>query len=69
MRYFEPPVNRVDKDGERIERHESKVQELDAAKKTGNYCMRTDAFAEGVDYLGVDDIDKLRRERLKHQTR
>jgi len=69
MRYYEKPVNRADKDGERMTRHESKQNEIKAATKADNYGVRTDAFAEGDGYLGVDDLDRMRRERLKHQTK
>lgn len=30
--------------------------------------MRTDAFAEGVGYLGVDDLDRIRRRNLGFKT-
>lgn len=69
MGYYNEPVSRSDKDGERMDRHESKDQELDAAKKSGNYGVRTDAFSQGDGYLGVDDLDRFRRDRLKHQTK
>jgi hypothetical protein len=69
MGYDNKPVNRSDKAGERMTRHESKDKELDAAKKSGNYGVRTDAFAEGDGYVGVDDLDRLRRDKLKHQTK
>lgn len=42
---------------------------IDNATASGKYGVRTDAAAEGVGYLGVDDLDRLRRERLKHQTK
>jgi hypothetical protein len=31
--------------------------------------FRTDAAAEGVGYLCVDDLDRIRRKNLKHKTR
>jgi len=68
MGYYEKPVNRKDKDGSRMTRHESKDKELDNAKKSDLYGFRSDAFAEGTDYLGIDDLDRLRRDKLKHQT-
>jgi hypothetical protein len=34
------------------------------AQKAGDYCVRTDVNAEGVGYLGMDDIDRLRRRKL-----
>lgn len=38
---------------------------IDTAKKSGNYNTRTDAYAEGAGYLGIDDLDKIRRRKLK----
>ncbi len=42
---------------------------IDRAGDTGKYGVRTDAAAEGVGYLGVDDLDRIRRKNLKHKTR
>lgn len=42
---------------------------INRAGDSGKYGVRTDAAAEGVGYLGMDDLDRIRRERLKHQTR
>lgn len=36
---------------------------------SGKYGYRTDAAAEGVGYLGVDDLDRMRRKNLNHRTR
>jgi hypothetical protein len=44
-------------------------QELDKAKASGVKQDRTDAWAQGDGYIGIDEIDRLRRERLKHQTK
>lgn len=41
---------------------------IDRAAASGKYGVRTDAAAEGVGYLGMDDLDRIRRERLKKQT-
>jgi len=69
MGYYDEPVNRSDKAGsKRTEHFKSSNKELDNAKTADQYQTRTDAFAEGDGYLGVDDLDRLRRERLKHQT-
>ena len=38
---------------------------IDKAKNSGKYGVRTDAAAEGVGYLGVDDLDRIRRRKLK----
>ncbi len=42
---------------------------IDSATESGKYGVRTDAAAEGVGYLGVDDLDRIRRKNLKHKTR
>lgn len=38
---------------------------IDRAKASGKYGVRSDAAAEGVGYLGVDDLDRIRRRKLK----
>ncbi len=42
---------------------------IDRAVDSGKYGVRTDAAAEGVGYLGMDDLDRIRRKNLKHKTR
>ncbi len=42
---------------------------IDRAGDSGKYGVRTDVNAEGVGYLGVDDLDRIRRKNLKHKTR
>lgn len=42
---------------------------IENAGDSGQYGVRTDAAAEGVGYLGVDDLDRIRRKNLKHKTR
>jgi len=42
---------------------------IDEAGDSGKYGVRTDAAAEGVGYLGVDDLDRIRRKNLKHIVR
>jgi hypothetical protein len=69
MRYYEPVINRIDKDGARIERHQSKDKDILKAGDAGMYCESTDINAYEVGYLGVDDIDRIRRENLRHKTR
>jgi len=34
---------------------------IDRAKAAGKYGVRTDAAAGGVGYLGMDDLDRMRR--------
>jgi hypothetical protein len=38
---------------------------IDRAKNADRYGVRTDAAAEGVGYLGVDHLDRIRRRKLK----
>ncbi len=42
---------------------------IDKAGNSGKYGVRTDAAAEGVGYLGVDDLDRIRRKNLAHKVR
>jgi hypothetical protein len=42
---------------------------IESAVDSGKYGVRTDANAEGVGYLGMDDLDRIRRKNLKHKTR
>lgn len=42
---------------------------IDKAGDSGKYGVRTDAASQGVGYLGVDDLDRIRRKNLKHKTR
>lgn len=41
---------------------------INRAAGSGKYGVRTDIAAEGVGYLGMDDLDCIRRERLNKQT-
>ncbi len=43
----------------------SKEALIDSAKNTSKYGVRSDPYAEGVGYLGVDDLDRLRRRKIK----
>jgi len=38
---------------------------IDRAKASGKNQERTDAYAEGAGYLGVDDLDRIRRRKLR----
>lgn len=42
---------------------------IEEASDSGKYGVRTDVDAEGVGYLGMDDIDRIRRKNLKHKIR
>ncbi len=41
---------------------------IEQAGDSGKYGVRTDAAAEGVGYLGMDDLDRIRRKKLNKQT-
>lgn len=41
---------------------------INRAGDAGKYGDRSDADANGVGFLGVDDLDRIRRERLRKQT-
>lgn len=56
---------REDKGGGRASHDEL----IDKAGENGKYGVRSDVAAEGVGYLGVDDLDRIRRKNLKHKTR
>jgi hypothetical protein len=64
MAYEEPKIRRNDTDGEDRPKRYSHDECIENAKKSGNY-ERTDAYAEGVGYLGVDDMDRIRRRKLR----
>lgn len=38
---------------------------IDKGKQINKYGVRTDAAAEGVGYMGVDDLDRIRRRKLR----
>lgn len=44
-------------------------QLIDQASQAGKFNVRSDAAAEGDGYLGMDDLDRIRRERLAKQTK
>lgn len=69
MGYYEPPVNRTDKAGSVRKTNDGFQEEIDKAKRADRDNLRSDAFAEGDGYLGIDDLDRLRREKLKHETK
>ena len=47
-----------------FENHDELISQ---AEDAGEHGVRTDIFAEGKDYLGVDDLDRIRRKHLKHK--
>lgn len=69
MAYDDTPKKPIEVREGRKEGYYSHDQCIDKAGDSGAYGVRTDAAAEGVGYLGVDDIDRIRRKNLKHKTR
>lgn len=65
MAYDETPRKPIDVREGRGNGRASHDDLIGRAKSSGNYSVRTDAAAEGVGYLGVDDLDRLRRRKLK----
>jgi hypothetical protein len=42
---------------------------IDVAKETGKVQVKTSPFDEMDGIVGMDDIDRIRREKLRHQTK
>lgn len=68
MAYDEIPRKPIEVRDGTVKGHADHDQNIDKADRAGVYCVRTDANAEGVGYLGMDDIDRIRRKNLKHTT-
>lgn len=69
MAYDEVPKKPIEvREGSR-EGYRGHDELIDSAGDSGKYGVRTDASAEGAGYLGVDDLDRIRRKNLKHKTR
>lgn len=47
----------------------SKDECIERALDSDKYGDRTDAYAQGDGYLGMDDIDRIRRKNLQHKIR
>ena len=69
MAYDETPRKPIEVREGRKQGYQSHDKLIDSAGDSGKYGVRTDAAAEGVGYLGVDDLDRIRRKNLKHKTR
>ncbi len=63
-RGFAPKVEGEILDDRAFENHDELIDKAVSDSKHG---VRTDAYAEGHDYIGVDDIDRIRRKNLKHK--
>lgn len=69
MAYDETPRKPIEiRDGDRRD-FSDHDKLINRAGDSGSYCERTDIKEEAVGYLGVDDLDRIRRKNLKHRTR
>jgi hypothetical protein len=66
MAYENAPVNRTDKDGA-VRKEEYGYNEcIDRAKAARNNQFKdTDPMVEKEGFLGVDDVDKMRRRKVR----
>ncbi len=63
MAYDETPRKPIEvRDDRARNNHDANI---DAAKRAGKHGVRTDAAAQGDGYLGMDDIDKMRRRKVR----
>jgi hypothetical protein len=69
MAYDDVPRKSIDVREGRKEGFKDHDALIDTAGDTGKYGVRTDAAGESAGYLGVDDLDRIRRKNLKHKTR
>jgi len=69
MAYDDVPRKPIEVREGRKEGYRGHDELIESAVDSGKYGVRTDAAAEGVGYLGMDDIDRIRRKNLKHKTR
>lgn len=69
MAYDDTPRKPIEVREGKSRNYASHDELIDRAGDSGKYGIRTDAAAEGVGYLGVDDLDRIRRKNLKHKTR
>lgn len=69
MAYDETPRKPIEVREGRKQGYQGHDELIGSAGDSGKYGVRTDAAAEGVGYLGVDDLDRIRRKNLKHKTR
>jgi hypothetical protein len=69
MAYDEVPKKKIEVREGKGPNYAGHDELIDRAGDSGKYGVRTDAAAEGVGYLGVDDLDRIRRKKLKHETK
>lgn len=56
-------------DYEKNKNYSSKDTEIDKAKKANAFGFSSAPNADEIGFLGMDDIDRIRREKLKHETK
>lgn len=69
MAYDETPKKAIEvREGKQASRmgHDDLIE---IAGDSGKYGVRTDVEDEKTGFLGVDDLDRIRRKNLKHKTR
>lgn len=69
MAYDDVPRKPIEVREGKGEGRKSHDELIDEAGNSGKYGVRTDAAAEGVGYLGMDDLDRIRRKHLAHKVR
>jgi len=69
MGYYDKSVSRTDKSGSVRKVNDGFQEEIDDAKRSDKEFIRSDVFSEGNGYLGIDNLDRLRRYKLKHETK
>lgn len=61
MGYYDTPDKKVKISEDRNNGFSGHDMLLEDAQKAGKFGTRTDANAQGVGYVGMDDIDRMRR--------
>lgn len=69
MAYDETPRKPIEVRDGRKDGYYSHDQCIENGGNSAKEGFRTDVKAEGVGYLCVDDLDRIRRKNLKHRTR
>ena len=66
MGYYDESVNRFDKSGENRKLPDAYNTEIDIAKNSNNNQLKdTDPMIQKEGFLGMDDIDKMRRRKIR----
>ena len=69
MAYNDKDVRRKDTAGEKRDMRYSNDECIKKAEESGKYGYPTQPKDEQPGYLGVDNLDRIRRENLRHKTR